>query len=405
MLSLLSREKAYQTRRLVILGVSGSVGSTAVDYLKLHREIELVAFSVHSSVDRIHILLKEFSVKHVSITSPGVFDEEIAHLQTMYPRVKFYRGSEGIMEMISTVDCDTVLTGIVGSAGIEATICSLRLGKKIALANKETMVTAGPAIEKLILDLASQGILPTIIPVDSEHNTIFQLLQGVSEDSLEKVILTASGGPFRELELDKLSTVTKEEVLNHPTWSMGPKITVDSAGMINKGLEIIEAHHLFSVPYSQLGAMIHRHSIVHGMVTTTDGGYLLGAANPGMVFPIAHALHYPAKVPEKHAIARDPTTWPPLSFEEISAERYPGYFLALQCGETGGTHPAIFNAANEVAVDLFLRGRIGFVDVFRLIQKTVEKLNPEYGTELGLYLSADEEARKKTREEFDRSFS
>lgn len=401
--SLLNAAAARPSRSVIVLGASGSVGGSTLDFIKACPEagLTLAAVSVHGSVDKLRRILSEHTVRRAAISSRSAFEEHVAGLRLEYSDVTFYGGDAGMLEMIeaSVADdgADTILTAVVGAAGIQATMLGLRLGLKIALANKETMVTAGPAIEALLRErLAAETPerCPVILPVDSEHNAIFQLIYALKPDHLKRVILTASGGPFRDWPLEKLKAgVDREQVLNHPTWSMGPKITVDSAGMINKGLELIEAHYLFSLPYDQLDVLIHKHSLVHGLAETTDGGYLICASRPHMVFPIAHALCYPARVPAAHECATEPQTWPGLEFEQVSEERYPGFSLCVRAGQTGGTAPAILNAANEEAVRLFLEGALTFHDIPRLIEHCLDEVPVEYGTELEIFLEADRQAR------------
>jgi 1-deoxy-D-xylulose-5-phosphate reductoisomerase len=403
---LLNAGAAVRTRSVIVLGASGSVGGSTLDFLKAspESEIALAAVSVHGSVARLREILNDFpATAFAAITSIEAFDAEITVLRRDFPGVEFFRGSDGALAMIeaaAAAGADTVLTAVVGAAGIQATMLSLKLGVKVALANKETMVTAGPAIQALLADRAGDAgaARPVILPVDSEHNAIFQVIAGLRPDHLRRVILTASGGPFRDWPLEKIKTVSRAEVLNHPTWSMGPKITVDSAGMINKGLELIEAHFLFTIPYANLDVLVHKDSYVHGMAETRDGGYLLCASRPHMVFPIAHALLYPDPLPGAHAVATPPHSWPGLEFEEVQPERYPGYALCRAAGERGGTAPAILNAANEEAVRLFLDDVIGFSGIPELIERVLERLPIESGTELEIFLEADRAARELARE-------
>lgn len=413
---LLNAGAATRTRSVVVLGASGSVGGSTLEFLKAcpEADISLAAVSVHGSVDRLREILTEFpGVRLATITSPDAYKEHNAALRRDFSHVTFFNGSDGALSMIEAAvanGADTVLTAVVGAAGIAATMLALRLGVKVALANKETMVTAGPAIEALLRDRAagqvnqsdatnqSSGKRPVILPVDSEHNAIFQVIHGLRPDHIRRVILTASGGPFRDWPIQKIQNVSRAEVLNHPTWSMGPKITVDSAGMINKGLELIEAHFLFSIPYAALDVLIHKDSYVHGMAETSDGGYLLCASRPHMVFPIAHSLLYPDPVPNAHSMATSPQTWPGLEFEEVQPDRYPGYAICRAAGEQGGTAPAILNAANEEAVRLFLDDVIGFTGIPALIDAVLNRLPIESGTDLEIFLEADRAARELARE-------
>lgn len=412
----MNAEAARPSRRLIVLGASGSVGETAQDYLRARdaiagnrpedeREFLLCAVSVHGSVDKLRGILREFRPRRAAVTRESVYQDHADALRREFPEVRFYAGEAGAIRMVEDAavedQADTVLTAVVGAAGIQLTMRALELGLKIALANKETLVTAGPAIEALLQSPEMQARppqeRPVIMPVDSEHNAVFQLIYSLRSDHVARVILTASGGPFRDLPAEELGRVSRAEVLNHPTWSMGPKISVDSAGMINKGLEIIEAHYLFSLPYARLDALIHRHSLAHGLVETTDGGYLVCASRPHMCFPVAHAFHYPAPVPEAHRFAAPPQTWQPIEFEEVRPEKYPGFGLCLAAGRAGGTAPAVLNAANEEAVQLFLDGAIRFVEIPAWIEAALAGVPAEQGTELGLFLEADRRAREFCR--------
>ncbi len=400
---LLNAARARPTRGLIALGASGSVGGCAMEYLALRPEIRLYALSVHSSASRLAELIERFAPLRAALTSDAAFDREAGELRARFPNVEFYRGEAGAIEMITAAandGADTALTAVVGAAGIRMTLRAIELGLKIALANKETLVTAGPAIEARLADLLADRPerAPAILPVDSEHNGVFQLISALRPDHLKRIILTASGGPFRDAAPADIQRATRAQVLNHPNWSMGPKITVDSAGMINKGLEIIEARYLFSVPYERLGVFIHRPSLAHALVETTDGGYLICASRPNMVFPTAHALHYPEPVPAAHAVATPASAWQPLAFEEIAEERYPGFALCLAAGERGGTAPALLNAANEEAVRFFLEDRISFADIPRLIAEVLERIPAEDGADLELFLEADAAARRLTAE-------
>lgn len=403
--TLLNAEHSQKTRRLIVLGASGSVGSSCMEFLSRDVSMQAVAVSVHTGVIALRKILGEHHCMHAAISNPDAYSQHVDLLKSDFPTVNFYGGANGVQEMIhaATEDsaADTVLTAVVGAAGIQATILSLQLGLKIALANKETMVTAGPAIQALLADQIREkgpSHSASILPVDSEHNAVFQLVHGLPDDHLQKIILTASGGPFRDRPVADLALVRREEVLNHPTWSMGPKITVDSAGMINKGLEIIEAHYLFSIGYDRLDVLIHKHSLVHAMVATRDGGYLICASSPHMIFPIAHSLYFPESLQMPHSMSNPPETWAGLEFEPVVPEKYPGFELCVQAGKQGGTAPAVLNAANEVAVELFLQDLLSFVQIPQLIASILDITNFQYGTELELFLEADRLARIRTHE-------
>ncbi len=397
---ILNAGRARRTGKLLLLGGTGSVGTTTLAVLRAHPGIELTGVSVHKSADALEKILGEFStLRFAAVSDADTAAATLPGLRVRYPRVTFYSGAEGLVEIVraaAAVGVDTVLTAVVGAAGIHATTEAVARGLKIALANKETLVTAGPAIAAQIQALPVDR-RPVIVPVDSEHNAAFQLLEKMDPRHLRRLILTASGGPFRTRAEKELAGVSREEVLNHPNWKMGPKITVDSATMVNKGLEIIEAHFLFSLPYDALGVFIHPKSVVHAMAQTKDGAFLMAASRPHMVFPVAHALFYPESVPTDHAEATEPTSWPALEFAPVPDDRYPGFHLAVEAGRRGGTAGAVFNAANEVAVDLFLNGIIQFTDIPALLGMVLDQTEVEQGTELGLFLEADQRARDRAR--------
>ena len=393
---------AQKTRRMVLLGASGSIGQTTLSFFEREGEtidIEILGLSVHSSIDfvRKHLFSERPRASHIAITDSRC-QTEVQALAKEFTHTHFYTGANGLLDMIEETHrkgADTVLIAIVGAAGIAATLKAIELGMKVALANKESLVTAGPAIQRA-LDISFQKPLKEqalLLPVDSEHNSVFRLLYGLKSESVRRVILSASGGPFRDLEPEKLANVSKQEVLKHPNWSMGAKITVDSAGMINKGLELIEAHYLFSWPYETLEAWIHRDSLVHALVELSDGSYLLHASHTDMVFPIAHVLFFPEPVPRKPIAATGPLEWDPLDFSDVSAARYPGFYVCLQAGKAGGTAPAILNAANEVAVTAFLSGQIHFTQIVTLIKLVLDRSKIEKTEELGLFIEADKRAR------------
>jgi 1-deoxy-D-xylulose-5-phosphate reductoisomerase len=304
---------------------------------------------------------------------------------------------DSLSSIVSSAEVDIVVTAIVGSIGVHPTISAIQSGKKIAIANKETLVTFGPYINKLISKYKT-----TIVPVDSEHNALFQLIENQKRESIAKICLTASGGSFRDLPLESLENVSIEQALNHPTWKMGPKITIDSAGLVNKGLEVIEAHFLFGFPYENIEVVIHPQSILHGLVSLLDGSYIGYASFPDMIYPVAHSLFYPNSVPiELHS--QKPWDWKYLEFREVDPKRYPSFFLALEAGRQGGNAPAIFNAANEVLVDLFLKGRIRFLDITSGLEKVLSSLKIHDPDSLDGYLDADMEARNYINNQFIRS--
>ncbi|MCB1173384.1 MAG: 1-deoxy-D-xylulose-5-phosphate reductoisomerase [Leptospiraceae bacterium] len=397
---LLNAAQAAPSRKIIVLGASGSVGANAIQFIQQQSNMQLTGVSVHRSVESLLQILSTHPCTCACISDPQTWRTHRADLKARFPGTRFFGESEGLVEMVAwgadSQGVDTVLTAVVGAVGIAVTMLAIERGLKIALANKETLVTAGPAIQSRLVELEQQGMpLPVILPVDSEHNAIFQLVQNLPAGHLREIILTASGGPFREFSPEQIAQVKREQVLNHPTWSMGPKITVDSAGMINKGLEIIEAHYLFGIDYDHLDALIHPDSIVHGMVGCHDGSYLFCASSPHMVFPIAHCLCYPDPVMVRHPMAAEPVHWAALRFDPVDRQKYPGFQLAIAAGRAGGTGPAVFNAANEIAVAAFLADQIRFTQIPVVIEETMAASIIATGGELELYLEADQIARQK----------
>ncbi len=399
---------ASKSRNLILLGASGSVGKSALSFFKQDKHIALLALSVHSSVGFLRAFLlapetkhRHPNLAHAAITKPGM-RQELKELQRDFPHISFYHGPAGLLEMITEAHkegADSILTAIVGAAGIEASLKAIALGMKLCLANKEALVTAGPVIQAAMrrscrLPAGRQAV---ILPVDSEHNSVFRLLCHLDRNAIDHIILTASGGPLRDIPAHAFATLKQEQVLSHPNWSMGAKITVDSAGMINKGLEIIEAHYLFSCPYSKLKVWVHRDSFVHAALALSDGSYLFHASDPEMLFPIAHSLYFPEAFQGPLKQASMATRWPSLAFSEPPPDKFPGFYLCLEAGKRGGTAPAILNAANEVAVEAFLKKEIRFTDIPKLIEWVLSKADFEEGEELNIFLEAEAWSRSQSR--------
>jgi len=344
-------------REVVILGSTGSIGTQALEIVSSHPEsFRVIAISSAGSNPALVIeQARAFNVKFVGVVKNA--DE----IRKALPGVKVIDGPLASTQ-IATIDCDVVLNAITGSIGLGPTLAALDTGNTLALANKESLVAAG----ELVMSKARPN---QIIPVDSEHSAIWQCAQSGKQDEIAKLILTASGGPF--VDRDDLSDITVLDALKHPTWNMGAVVTINSATLVNKGLEIIEAHHLFSMPYSSIEAVIHRQSVVHSMVEFKDGSTIAQASPPNMKGAIAYALNYPHRL--EHATqAIDWKLSHRWSFEPIVSQRFPAVALARYCGEFGGAMPAIFNAANEVAVDAFISEKISFTSILPLVKEVVE---------------------------------
>lgn len=376
-------------KRVVILGSTGSIGTSA---LKVARDIpermEVVALAAHSSVGKLAEQAREFGVRHVCI-----FDEsKVAELRALLPAdVKICAGLEGLCELAALEEADMVLVSIIGTAGLQPTLCAIEAGKDLAIASKEILVMAG---EVVMTRAAEKGI--NVLPVDSEHNAIYQCLQGNhgGAEQVSRLILTASGGPFRTTPREQLANVTLEQALKHPTWKMGRKITIDSATLFNKGLEMIEARWLFDIPMERVDVIVHPQSIVHSLVEYRDGSILAQLSSSDMCFPIQYAVTWPERIDN---------SLPHLNLAEIAALRFeaprwddfPALNLARHAGITGGTMPAMYNAANEVAVQAFVEGRLSFPGIWQTVEKTLAAATPEdYHGQLDIILAADAWARE-----------
>ncbi len=347
-------------RRLTILGSTGSVGTQTLDVVRAYPErFEVVGLSAASNADLLQAQALEFNPEYLALESgdPGPLRGGKAELLT----------GPGAARELAKVPTDIVLNGVVGFAGLSATVAALEAGHRVALANKESLVVGG----EWIMGLAKGN---RIIPVDSEHSAIFQCLQG--KDGVDEVLLTASGGPFFEFDKARLLAVGPEDALKHPTWSMGAKITIDSATMMNKGLEVIEAHHLFDVSYEAVRVVVHRQSVVHGGAIFNDGSVIMHAALPDMRLPIAYAVFYPERMDVgAERVDFDEMSW---TFDQPRNDVFRCLPLAVEAGRVGGAYPVALNGANEVAVEAFLEGGIQFLQIADVIEEVLETV-PEFG--------------------------
>jgi len=374
-------------KRLAILGSTGSIGQSTLSVVAEHpQEFEVVALAAGQNVSLLAEQIEQFRPRLVSVQDEAA----AARLKelvppSLTPQILF--GPEGAVAAATAPGADLVVSAMVGAVGLEPTMAAVAAGRPVALANKETLVAAGP----LVMALAQKNGA-ALIPVDSEHSAIFQAIQGQRREDIRKLWLTASGGPFRTWEASRLAQVTATEALKHPNWSMGPKITIDSATMMNKALEVIEAGVLFGLPVDKVGVYIHPQSIVHSLVEFVDGSVLAQLGVPDMRLPIAYALSYPRRIPlngpplDLSQIAR-------LTFEEPDLERFPSLRLGYDAARAGGTMPAVLNAANEVAVAAFLEGRIKFPDIPRVVEDTMTAHEPRPLESLAQVLAVDRWAR------------
>ncbi len=339
-------------RRLLILGSTGSIGTQALDIVHAAGdELELVGLSAERSWETLIEQAQRFGVTRIALVDP----DAAARAREAWTGGEVLAGAEGLVTLVLESGADLVLNALVGSAGLGPTVATLGEGIDLALANKESLVVGG----ELVMALA-QATGARIIPVDSEHSALHQLVAGEPPGTVERLTLTASGGPFRGRTRDELAAVTIEQALKHPTWAMGAKITVDSATLMNKGLELIEAHHLFAMPYDAIDVVVHPQSIVHALVTLCDGAQLAHLGHPDMRVPISYALRYPDRTDVPAIRSLDLAEVGALTFESVDDEAFPSLGIARAAAVAGGTAPCVLNAANEIAVHAFLRGRLGF---------------------------------------------
>jgi len=375
-------------KKIAILGSTGSIGSNALKVIESNpEEYKVLALTAGRNIGLLMKQIFQFQPSAVAVSEEGLADilrdRLIGHSKT---EVLF--GVEGLIKLAALKEVDTVISAMSGAAGLIPTYAAIEAGKDIALANKETMVMAGPIIMKHAKDRDV-----TILPIDSEHSAVFQALQGHHREDLKRIILTASGGPFREVAREKLETTTPEEALKHPNWDMGKKITIDSATLMNKGLEVIEAKWLFDLDIDQIDILIHPESIIHSMVEYRDGSIIAQMGIPDMITPISYALSYPRRMA---------TNLPSLRLEEIRTltfqrpdmERFKCLALAIKASEIGESMPAVLNGANEIAVESFLQGRLGFLQIPILIEKTMDIHEPFSIHNIDRVLEADRWARK-----------
>ena len=353
---------------VIILGSTGSIGVNTLEVLSIHKELfEVFALAANSSVDSLLEQCKKFKPKYAHINK----EEDAKFLTTSLKKFKIKTeilfGKDTLNKLVSLEEVDTVVCAISGSAGLESSLSAVQSGKKILLANKESLVMCG----SLFMDLAEE-YNSVILPVDSEHNALHQCFAANTTKSIEKIILTASGGPFLESNISKLKNVTPEQALNHPTWSMGKKISIDSATMMNKGLEIIEAMYLFKLEISQIDTLIHPQSLIHSMVCYKDGSIIMQASKNDMKIPISYCLGWPERI-SSGIEPIDLTKQSSLNFFEVSKDKFPCFYLAKQAGTEGESFPTAMNAANEIAVQAFLEEKIKFTDIFKIIFEVLEK--------------------------------
>jgi len=372
-----------------LLGATGSIGTQTLDIINEHpTEFQLVAMSVGQNIERARKIITLFQPELVSVANK----EDAEELRQEFPKMNFSFGHEGLVEVATYPKATTLVNAVIGSVGLFPTLEAIKAKKTICIANKETLVTAG----HLVMDAARKNNV-AILPVDSEHSAIFQALQGEKAKNIEKLIITASGGSFRDKTRAELNNVTVSEALNHPNWSMGAKITIDSATMMNKGLEVIEAHWLFNIPYEKIDVLLHKESIIHSMVEFHDSSVIAQLGTPDMRVPIQYALTYPDRIPLKTAAKLNLAEIGQLHFQKMDLERYRCLRFAIEAGKVGGTMPTVLNAANEIAVQAFLDGKITFLEIEDLIEKALEAHSSVKNPDLDIIQGVDLETRAVVR--------
>lgn len=373
-------------KKVFILGSTGSIGVNTLDVIRLHpNAFEVVGLTANKNVELLLKQAEEFNPKFVAIRDEN-FAKQLR--ENLSGNITLLVGEEGIISGTRNADYDILLSALVGFAGLRPTIEGIKRGKRIALANKETLVVAGKIITQLVEEFNSE-----LIPVDSEHSAIFQCLVGEQHKEVEKLILTASGGPFFKRSKEELNTVTVAEALNHPNWDMGSKVTIDSATMMNKGLEMIEAHWLFNLPPSKIDVTIHPQSIVHSMVQFVDGSIKAQLSSPDMRLPIQYALTYPDRFPNSFTNTKL-TEIGEMTFFKPDFSKFECLQLAFDVLETGGTAPAILNAANEIAVERFLKNEVSFTEIPKLIKEALDNIGIKEALDLETIIEYDSLTRK-----------
>lgn len=379
-------------KKIVILGSTGSIGRQALEVIDQHpEEYQVLGLAAGSNVQLLAEQINQYQPQYASVNGEERA-KELRSLVKGHNNIEIFSGRLGLLNLANLSGIDLILIAVTGIAGLEPTLAALEKGTQVALANKETMVTAG----QLVMAKA-KAAGQTIIPVDSEHSAIFQCSEECNRNQIEKIILTASGGPFLNFSAAEMAQVTPAMALKHPRWQMGQKITIDSAGLINKGLEVIEARWLFDIPYEKIQVLIHPQSIIHSMVQYVDGSVIAQLGMPDMRTPIQYAFTYPRR--QANSFPKlDFYSLRELSFAEPELAKFPGLELAFAAGRTGGTMTTVYNAANEVAVELFLGGQLSFIGIPQLIEKVMNKHQAVLNLDLETILAYDEWARLEARQ-------
>jgi len=376
-------------KNIYLLGAAGSIGTQTLDVISLAKhQFHIVGLSLGSDTLKNEHILNQYHVEIACLRKA----EDLPYYEQKYPDVRFVTGQDGLMEIAAYQKPGLLINALSGSAGLMPTVQAIKSGKDIALANKETLVMAGDIIKELI-----QSYHVKLYPIDSEHSALWQLLRGEEKDTIEKIVITASGGSLRDLTRDQLKHIQVEDALKHPNWKMGDKITIDSATMMNKGLEVIEAHHLFDLPYHRIETILHKESLVHGLIYFRDGTVKASMSLSDMRIPILYALHYPKRMhyPSQLDLIN-------MSFQSMDETRYPLLRLAYQVGREGGLLPTVMNAANEAAVKLFLKKKISFLDIEKIVMKTVSDFHNKNNPTLEDIILVDQLIQKQISDRYEK---
>ncbi|WP_088825633.1 1-deoxy-D-xylulose-5-phosphate reductoisomerase [Listeria goaensis] len=372
-------------KKIILLGATGSIGTQTLEIVREHPEkFKIVSLSFGRNVELGRKIITEFQPQKVSVQNK----RDLETLRAEFPSIQFSYGISGLREIATFPEGDVVVNAVIGSVGLLPTLDAIEAGKEIAIANKETLVTAG----HLVMAAAAKHNV-NLLPVDSEHSAIFQALNGENQKDVAKIVLTASGGSFRDKTREELKNVTVKEALNHPNWNMGNKLTIDSATMFNKGLEVIEAHWLYDMDYDDIEVVIHRESVVHSMVEFVDGSLIAQLGTPDMRIPIQYALTYPERASISFSEPFDITKYGALHFEKVDFDRFMALKLAFQAGKIGGTMPTVLNAANEIAVAGFLNGQVAFQGIEAVVENAMHNHNAIQDPSLDTILQVDQETR------------
>jgi len=377
-------------KSIVILGSTGSIGTQCLDVISQWPErFRVLGLSTNSNLERLREQAEKHTPEHVAVMDPAAARSAPS---LCAKGVKVHQGMAGLLSLATLPAADTIVVATVGAVGLRPTLAAIQQGKNIALANKEVLVMAG---ELMMREVQRQGV--NLLPIDSEHSAIMQCLVGGQKNEIRRIIITASGGPFRRKNLEAIGATTVAEALNHPTWNMGPKITIDSATLMNKGLEVIECYHLFGVPLEQIEVVVHPQSIIHSMVEFVDGSIIAQLASTDMRVPIQYALSFPERLAGQSEFL-DLAKIAQLSFEAPDLERFPCLGLAYEAVRRGGTAPAVLSMANEVAVEAFLKEKIGFMDIPAEIERALDKHTPIQDPDLDTLLEVETETRRQLQQ-------